>query len=592
MLAPASVPLSDFYTWGFSGAPIQIHLSLDVVSRIRKQIQDSGKAPGVLSGCGLLIGDTPKPGITGILDFEPLQTLNAASVELAAARASGEVVGFYSTTPTRSISMPDEDKALAASFFRRPSSVFLLIETEKTSIGEARFCFWGEGEELFDWPMMLFPFDAKELAIQESRRRSSVVRDPSQKSHASKTAGVTEETLPADERLAAAEAGHGIVPAGPETYPAARSAPPPESPAGRGRERTAPEPAAKRPGRRRLAQGLAMVVAAILSMGAWMSLRRGANPPVAAQAVADRALVKTPLGLVVEMRGSGLQVSWNGNAAVISKANFGMLLIRGKDVNRDVPLTAEELRAGSVVYAALVDQVRFQLNVVAGEEVARESLTVVLPRAPEAPAIPARVTSSKSGNSFAKEASAAPRPAAPSRVLAPLREFKPAASRAPAPATPLRLNEPPPVIGAIPVNSGTPFLPTHPPVSLAAPIASTAKGSPTAEPTTEPIADAKREPSLLAAEAHPPVATHQVIPSIPAGLKAVIWAATAVDVTVSVDASGSVVKAEAVAKPGLNPLLRDAAVQAALRWRFQPAQFNGHPVPANVVLQFNFAGSR
>ena len=39
-------------------------------------------------------------------------------------------------------------------------------------------------------------------------------------------------------------------------------------------------------------------------------------------------------------------------------------------------------------------------------------------------------------------------------------------------------------------------------------------------------------------------------------------------------------------------MLRDAAVQAARRWKFQPAQFNGHAVPANIVLQFNFAPTR
>jgi TonB family protein len=71
--------------------------------------------------------------------------------------------------------------------------------------------------------------------------------------------------------------------------------------------------------------------------------------------------------------------------------------------------------------------------------------------------------------------------------------------------------------------------------------------------------------------------------------KGVIWKPTTVDVNVSVDASGSVVKAEVAAKSGLHPLLRDAAVQAALQWKFQPAQYDGHPLPANIVLRFSFA---
>ena len=78
----------------------------------------------------------------------------------------------------------------------------------------------------------------------------------------------------------------------------------------------------------------------------------------------------------------------------MSKADFGMLLIRGASVSRDVPLTAEELRAGTVVYSAPVDQMRFQLNVVAGEQVAREFLTVVMPQAADSPPSRASVPSS------------------------------------------------------------------------------------------------------------------------------------------------------------------------------------------------------
>ena len=80
--------------------------------------------------------------------------------------------------------MPDEDKALASEFF--PSSklpCFCSSKPGNPSIGDARFCFWGEGE-LFDWPLMVFPFDADELAVEEGRRRPSKGRDQSQDSFA------------------------------------------------------------------------------------------------------------------------------------------------------------------------------------------------------------------------------------------------------------------------------------------------------------------------------------------------------------------------------------------------------------------------
>ena len=52
MSAATSHPLPSIYTWGFTGAPIQIHLSLEVVTRLRKYIQDSETG----SACGLLTG--------------------------------------------------------------------------------------------------------------------------------------------------------------------------------------------------------------------------------------------------------------------------------------------------------------------------------------------------------------------------------------------------------------------------------------------------------------------------------------------------------------------------------------------------------
>ena len=571
MFAAAPQLITDSYTWGFPGAPIQIRLDLEVVTRLRKQIQDSEKGPGVLSACGLLLGETHQPGVTRILGFKPLQTLDAASVEAAKDGASDEVVGFYRTTPTSLVSMPDDDRALAASFFSDPRSVFMLVETGKSGIGAARFCFWGEGE-IFDWPLMVFPFDAAELAVEEGHRRLSKVRAASQSS----SAGLEEVALP-----------------GEETQPP--SEPVPVLPADRGQESRTPPPVAKRrqtSGRWWLAAALAAVVSASALAGAFLYFRRGSNLPVAPQASAPLTEVQSPLGLSVERLGNDLRVSWNGNADRILKADFGMLLIRGSAVSRDVPLTADELRAGSVVYASTVDQVRFQLTVVSGGQVAREFLTIVMPQVAEPPPGRASLPSSPSRNSGAV---AVPRPPVSSGPAIPTeyRQFQ--ETRQPAvTATSPRIDEPPQVGGAAPVNSGTLSLLNQPavspnpppvstkqvPVSLPAPVDVPAQGTP------------QEQASLSTSGAQPPVATHQVVPPVPTLLRAVTWKLMAVDVNVSVDASGRVVKAEAAAKPGLHPLLRDAAVQAALQWKFQPAQFNGHAVPANIVLQFNFARSR
>jgi protein TonB len=497
-----------------------------------------------------------------------LHTLDAASVEAAKVGARDEVVGFYRTVPTDRVSMPDHDRALAASLFSHPSSVFMFVETEKSTIGAASFCFWGEGE-IFDWPLMAFPFDAAELAVEEGRRRSDKVREPSRSS----SAGLEE-----------------LAPPGEETQPP--SAPVPVSLADRGQESATPQPVAERrqaSGRSWLVPALAAVVVASVLAGASLYFRRGSNLPVPSPAAVARTEVQSPLGLSVERHGNDLRVSWNGKADWISKADFGMLLIRGSAVSRDVPLTAEELRAGSVVYVSPADQVRFQLTVVAGGQAAREFLTIIVPEIVERSANRASLTSSLSGNS---NTGAGLRPPVPSGPVIPLelRQFK--ETRDPATVTPPSIDEPPPLSGAAAVNSVTPSLLNRPAVSPGPPPVSVNQVpvSPLAPVNVPAQSTPQGQPSLSTSGAQPPVATHRVVPNVPTMLKkGVIWKPTTVDVNVSVDASGSVVKAEVAAKSGLHPLLRDAAVQAALQWKFQPAQYDGHPLPANIVLRFSFA---
>jgi protein TonB len=340
------------------------------------------------------------------------------------------------------------------------------------------------------------------------------------------------------------------------------------------------------------------VLIAILAFAGMLYFRRGLNPPQAAPpTIVAQTEVQEPLGLSVERRGNDLRVTWNGHADIMSKADFGMLLIRGASVSRDVPLSAEELRAGTVVYSAPVDQTRFQLNVVAGGQVAREFLTVVMPQAADAAPNRASVPGSAGGN---PKTNAVPRQPVSSEPAATreLKQFKPLDSPNPAADEPRRLDEPPPVGSTRPVNAGTPSLLNQPALSPIAPPVSQTQTQAQAPVSSQPPAElpAQRNPPVQAArsssEALPPLPTHQVIPPLPPLLRGVLWKLTTVDVSVAVDASGNVTKAEAVAKPGLHPLLRDAAVQAARRWKFQPAQFNGHAVPANMVLQFNFAPTR
>lgn len=77
-------------------------------------------------------------------------------------------------------------------------------------------------------------------------------------------------------------------------------------------------------------------------------------------------------------------------------------------------------------------------------------------------------------------------------------------------------------------------------------------------------------------------ATARVAPAYPQEAKG---AAGAVSVRVLVDETGKVVEAEAVSG---HPLLRQAAVDAAYKWRFSPTTLMGKPVKVSGTINFNF----
>jgi len=59
-----------------------------------------------------------------------------------------------------------------------------------------------------------------------------------------------------------------------------------------------------------------------------------------------------------------------------------------------------------------------------------------------------------------------------------------------------------------------------------------------------------------------------------------------VEVRLTISVTGRVAKATAISG---HPLLRDAAVEAARRWEFEPTVVNGTPVETELVLTFEFA---
>jgi len=134
--------------------------------------------------------------------------------------------------------------------------------------------------------------------------------------------------------------------------------------------------------RRYLLWAAALIAVAALAAGGFLLIGKHpqpVTPQVAPAAAAPAPATKQPLALTAERHGSDLKLSWNGSSPSIARASYGMLIIKGKDGRRDIALTPDQLRAGSIVYTPTTDQVEVELNVVAGEQVTKDTLVVFLP---------------------------------------------------------------------------------------------------------------------------------------------------------------------------------------------------------------------
>jgi hypothetical protein len=331
-LAPAFSPGS--YTWTFPGCPIQIRLRLEIVDALQRLIERAQDLGASAPPGGLLLGDSASPGVTEIAGIQPLEALDSETAEAAVGEAECEVVGFFraapgsSLQPGASLRMTEDDVALAGGLFRQPSSVVLLIETVEAATAKAAFFFWDGGKMLGDFSLMDFPLDRYQLAALERQR-----------------------TAP-----------RGIQQIDPEL-----KLEPDQAPA-----------TGSRPWSARAVRTAGAL--AILGMAVYFSSTRSSHQPVsnALEPVVAPAPAST-LGFRVERQGTDLLLSWDHRSPSIMDATFGLVLIREKDRTRNVALTPEQLRSGSVRYKPASDEVEMELNVATGDHLVKESVIAVLP---------------------------------------------------------------------------------------------------------------------------------------------------------------------------------------------------------------------
>jgi periplasmic protein TonB len=291
----------------------------------------------------------------------------------------------------------------------------------------------------------------------------------------------------------------------------------------------------------------------------WFRSASAVAPPPQAAVVSPRLSID----LRAERQNGDLKLTWNREIAVIANATSALLSIEDGASRRNIPLQAAQVRSGSILYTPITDQVQMALTVSAPTEDITESVLVLLPQNGPQRTIPA------------------PRVAAPPESTSRFQPIKPFVPPAPAARR------------SSPVDMAASSPPLLVPVANSAPAAATVLNRPSASPAPPPAPETSARPATPPPRAapvyYPPEAVQRVRPVFSAAIKSSLSGPVLVEVTLSIDETGKVVKATPVLRPGVSQALVFASMAAAKEWKFQPARRGDQPVPSEMTLRFNFA---
>ncbi len=322
------------------------------------------------------------------------------------------------------------------------------------------------------------------------------------------------------------------------------------------------------------------------------------------------------LDLGVNRAPGGLMVSWNGAAA---SAVGGQLIVTDGDLPSEIiPLAADDVRKSKIFYRTNSERLRFRIELVDPGGRRWSDSVLVLGGTPLAGSSgsesrlrdkntarayrdqpPVSSTSPPELHSYAP-ASSAPRPSE-SPALQPqqavsARAFQPPPQQAAKPVErTIILDSPPsPLLVAAPA-----FQIAQTRLEIPAPPAQSPPGQKLAEqpaspglnraPVAQRAAGPSPAPPSTPRQYTGPIVISQITPRLEPAIRSVLVNDVEVEVRLHIDASGRVIRADPIQKlTGLYQHIERAAVNAAERWRFQPATIDGKKVPSVQTIKFLF----
>ena len=177
---------SAYFLWQAPGKPVSVHLSLDVVDRLEKEVIESFKAitkRGSEIG-GLLLGKVAAAGQPTVIveeyeavpceysrgplyllaDDDKGRLLTAIQRTKTGPGKGLSVVGYFRSNTRKDLALDDDDQALLAEYFGDPAMVCLLVKPFSMKPSLAGFFFWEEGQMRGEASHLQFPFKRSELS--------------------------------------------------------------------------------------------------------------------------------------------------------------------------------------------------------------------------------------------------------------------------------------------------------------------------------------------------------------------------------------------------------------------------------------------
>jgi len=550
------------YTWAFPGSPVQVQLALDVVERMQNHTGEHGLLWGTFAGHTTEIRD-----FTAISGFDR-PSVSAVSEAIPSSRKA-EALGYYRIQREGTLHLNEDDLALAEVLFPLPHQVFLLIQPSETGPATATFFFWDEGRMCGDFPFLEFPWDATLLAAAERQKLLALQKKSAATPRPADVADQADSIPPIRRAAKSKSASIGFM----------------------------------------AVLFLASSLVTVLALR-FLSLKsRELNPLPAASPLPEASAKQIPLGLQAERQNGDLKLTWNRDSAVVRSAASGLLSIEDGEERYAIQLGSAQIRNASILYAPKSERIQVQLTV-QGQDPISESVIVILPKSgnshvqtfatasKEVPATPVSAT---------KPLPSAPSAPPPSNVTqpqpdmtpvhAPTKPFAlPPVQQESASSTSTNLPDAPPAVGsqtAISTNIASslvspaiapPPLPAKPAPPLPATAAQQSQPLPSA-PATAP----ESQPSAPSSVYYPPAVIASTTPVYPVEFRSMSMPVKLIELKVSIDDKGRMVKAEALPSKAWTPnAMIKSALEAVQRWKFQPARKGSQTIPSEMVLQFVF----